>query len=303
MKRLGEKGKAKTTSEDTKEAGEPSPPIATFSLSQGEGRQDEAEGEDRRKTRSRQGSSDANSPRGTRESKPEERDQQREGEEENRGSRSPSPSDQTMKNAPNGDAESRPQAIGPDETACLSATELERKKQAEEMEALRVLGGGAGAMMTMSLEPLKRYQPFFLFCVELYKQRVSEDMTALTDEIDRFAVSTLLPHAENHVREVRMNSPRLFLLSAFRTFLFSSAILFSLLFSLPLLLLFTSAAPPQQCVMKTTDLPRYHAHSTSPLLRCMYVCMRECMCINRRTETLMYVYAHTCDEPACRRGL
>ncbi|PHJ19369.1 14-3-3 superfamily protein [Cystoisospora suis] len=89
-------------------------------------------------------------------------------------------------------------------SSCMSPSELQRKKEAREMDALRVVGGGG----MMSLEPLKRYQPFFLFCVELYRQRIAEDMTALTDEIDKLAVTTLLPNAENPQAEAAFQQLR-----------------------------------------------------------------------------------------------
>ncbi|KEP66755.1 UNVERIFIED_CONTAM: 14-3-3 superfamily protein [Hammondia hammondi] len=70
------------------------------------------------------------------------------------------------------------------------------EKQTREEAArsmLKTLGLGL-----VSASQLHEFTSFFQFCVSLYKQRITEDLSALNEDVDRFVLGVLLPQAENH---------------------------------------------------------------------------------------------------------
>ncbi|CBZ53881.1 putative 14-3-3 protein [Neospora caninum Liverpool] len=76
--------------------------------------------------------------------------------------------------------------------AHASEREAKRKRAEEERLATRTLGNGL-----VPTNQLREFEPFFEFCVGLYKQRITEDLASLNEDLDRFVLGVLLPQAEN----------------------------------------------------------------------------------------------------------
>ncbi|PFH35663.1 14-3-3 superfamily protein [Besnoitia besnoiti] len=73
-----------------------------------------------------------------------------------------------------------------------TAREAERKRRHGERLACATVGGGL-----LSPAQLREFEPFFVFSVELYKQRVAEELAVVNEDIDHFVGGTLVPNAED----------------------------------------------------------------------------------------------------------
>ncbi|EPR64717.1 14-3-3 superfamily protein [Toxoplasma gondii GT1] len=85
-------------------------------------------------------------------------------------------------------------AVAESEEQSLSRDGEEKQTREEAaLSTLKTLGLGL-----VSATQLHEFTAFFEFCVNLYKQRVTDDLFALNEDVDRFVLGVLLPQAENH---------------------------------------------------------------------------------------------------------